>query len=76
MTPTSLNEIGLGLGMLGTLITFVWGLPQPEFADFIVIETDNPDHAKAKRRHKVKAKIGIGLIFAAFLLQFVALLMG
>ena len=82
-TPQLLNSIGLGLGMVGAVLLFRFGPPQPSFEQGIGIgledETPLPsgktvaEHNEEVRqlqlRHEHCSKAGLALIFVAFALQ-------
>ena len=77
MTAQSLNTIGLALGMVGVVILFIWGPPQPDFIEGdVYIASDDTEIAarvkRLKRRHKVMSRIGPGLIGVGFFAQLVA----
>jgi hypothetical protein len=68
-----LNAIGLVCGMVGVVVLFKWGPPQPSFeGDAILLETTNETALAAeKARYKRMSRIGLALIGLGFLLQFV-----
>ena len=86
MTAQWLNTIGLVLGIVGVLIIFRWGPPQPDFDETIGVALDPgivfADGTKAsdmeeatrrlKRRHKVMSRVGLGLIGLGFVAQLAA----
>jgi hypothetical protein len=83
----ALNSAGLGLGMIGVLIIFRYGPPQPSFEEGIkrVIEggTLLPDGRTAaehdedvrnlRSRHLKFSKLGLGLVFVGFAFQLFAI---
>jgi hypothetical protein len=73
----TLNAIGLLLGMIGIVIIFVWGPPQPDFQDYIGLSVGGPDEEKLKaevrqkkKRHWMMSSIGLTFIFVGFFFQF------
>jgi hypothetical protein len=80
-----LNAIGLFLGMLGVAVIFKWGPPQPSFKTSLVPSdrtvlpdgTTASERARANKRLKSlyqnRSRIGLGLLGAGFLFQFIAL---
>jgi hypothetical protein len=87
MTAKWLNTIGLLLGLVGVVILFIWGPPQPDFDESVgrAIEpsTALKDGRKVsdmieatrrlKRRHQIRSRIGLGLVGLGFFVQLVAL---
>lgn len=68
---TLLNALALAIGFIGTLILFKFGLPSIDVLNSGgYVEMSETDDI---RRYKAFSKIGIALIAAGFLLQFVAL---
>ena len=75
MTAQWLNTIGLALGMVGVVVIFIWGPPQPDLDEHIKIVLSNKtDEAtkRLKRRHEIMSRVGLGLIGLGFFVQFVA----
>jgi hypothetical protein len=74
LTAAWLNRIGLGLGMAGVVILFIWGPPQPDLDPHIKRVTQGVIEAtkQLKRRHEIMSSIGLGLIGLGFVLQFIA----
>ena len=77
MKPRILNSIGLFLGIVGVVIIFRWGPPQPTFIPGMFIDFGgSQEHDKlllAERdTYKTRAAVGLGLIGIGFLFQFVA----
>lgn len=66
-----LNTIGLLLGIIGVVLIFIWGPPQPSFeGDSILLESTNESALAAKKTHyKRISRIGLGLIGLGFVLQ-------
>jgi hypothetical protein len=73
-----LNTVGLALGMIGVVIIFIWGPPQPSFDETsaLLLEGTDAQHVEDVRRHKhqyeVMSSIGLGLIFVGFGAQLAA----
>jgi hypothetical protein len=79
----SLTIIGLVLGIMGVVILFKWGPPQPSFerGASIGLEDDtklsngktvtenNADLAALEKCHKLRSKIGLGLVGLGFVFQ-------
>ena len=87
MTPQAANTIGLVLGILGVVLIFIWGPPQPNLETGISlgIEDATPiddtgktvaDHNREvqalRRRHLVFSRVGLALIGVGFLFQLAA----
>jgi hypothetical protein len=84
-----LNTVGLLLGILGVVILFKWGPPQPNFdedisigisftEDTIFADGSKPSDtvARIKRRkleHQIMSRIGPGLVGLGFAAQLLAL---
>ena len=70
-----LNLIGLMLNVIGGLLIFRWGPPQPSFEKFTVIITEDEDPVHVaevsalERRHRIMSRVGLGLIILGFILQ-------
>ena len=89
MTARLLNTVGLLLGMVGVVILFIWGPPQPDldegfaiglsYTEDTVFEdgTKPAEHdakvRKRKRLHQIMSRIGLGLVGVGFFAQLVAL---
>jgi hypothetical protein len=83
MTAQCLNTIGLVLGMLGVVLIFLWGPPQPDLDESVGIALEDAtvlaDGTKVsdmvaaakrrKRRHWTIPSIGLFLIFCGFGVQ-------
>ncbi len=65
------NTIGLVLGMVGVVMIFKWGPPQPSFeGDSLLLEsTDEKKLAAEKAKYKYLSQIGLALIGVSFALQ-------
>ena len=86
MTAQWLNTIGLALGMVGVVILFIWGPPQPDFVEGVgrglelgtVLKDGRKvsDIAEAARRlkrwHTIMSRVGLGLIGVGFGAQLIA----
>jgi hypothetical protein len=86
LTPRWLNTIGLSLGILGVLIIFEWGPPQPSFDEGVAIglSSDNvlengktvtendADVRRLKHRYEIMSRAGLGLIGLGFVAQLAA----
>ena len=81
--PQILNSIGLGFGMIGVVVIFVYGPPQPDLDEGVkrVIEAGtvladgrtaaehDADVIRRRVRHSIMSKVGLGLIFVGFAFQ-------
>ena len=80
MTADQANTWGLILDMLGILIVFFWGPPQPIFKEgsFLLLSgavyTDEDRKTRRKRKiYTIMSRIGLFLIFVGFGLQLLAI---
>jgi hypothetical protein len=78
------NLLGLSLGMIGVLLIFIWGPPQPSFQQgtCISVEDGTPlpggktaaevdiDTAKTEKHYRHMSDIGLVFIFFGFVCQF------
>jgi hypothetical protein len=79
-----LNTIGISLGLVGVIIIFIWGPPQPQLEEGVGIGVSdntpidksgktakqfNEEIKKRRRRHDVLSRVGLGLIFIGFIFQ-------
>jgi len=68
-----LNLIGLALNVLGGLVIFKWGPPQPSFEREDDVSWDNPKHeARVEAlewRYRFMSRIGLIMIILGFMLQ-------
>lgn len=79
-----LNTIGLGLGIVGVLILFIYGPPQPQLEPGVALGLEdatpidssgrtvadlNEEVAARRQRHERMSKLGLGLVALAFLFQ-------
>ena len=75
MITRVLNSLGLLLGIIGVLIIFKWGPPQPDFNPFESLATERgPDPKVLAERELYRSRAATGLILVGigFALQFVA----
>ena len=76
MVANSVNTIGLGLDILGVLIVFKFGWPQPDLSDtgYIVLEQPVSDDGlrKERKRHLRWSVFGLVSLVAGFGFQIVA----
>ena len=79
-----LNTIGLLLGLVGVILIFIWGPPQPQLEEGIGIGLEdntpidengktvkqfNGETKNRRRRHNLLSRVGLGLIFIRFIFQ-------
>jgi len=58
MAAQWLSTIGLGFGMLGVVLIFFWGPPQPIFEDVYGPSSGpSPATEREKRRHKIISRL-------------------
>ena len=83
ITPQILNVIGLALGMLGVIIIFFYGPPQPDLesgvaigledntllADGRTVAEHDADVLKLRARHSFMSKCGLIFVFLGFAVQ-------
>jgi hypothetical protein len=83
MSAVTLNRIGLSLGMVGVVMLFIWGPPQPSLEggvglgleegtrlpDGRTVTQYNRDVASRRRTHTVLSRIGLALVGVGFLCQ-------
>jgi hypothetical protein len=74
LTPRWLNTVGLVLGMLGVVIVFIWGPPQPDLDPHSKLLLNQVDEATKQLgdRYEIMSRVGLGLIGAGFAVQLVA----
>lgn len=79
MTARWLNTIGLAFGIVGVLIIFIWGPPQPNFDEAAYLSHVGPeaqhnveDVKRLKRQYQMMSSVGLGLIGLGFGAQLVA----
>ena len=77
MLAQCLNTLGLSLGMLGVVLIFIWGPPQPSFEGGVPLIVSigtvlrdgtrvadlEEDAKRRKRRHRVMSSLGLVLVF-------------
>ena len=73
-----LNVLGLILGLIGVIIIFIWGPPQPDLKEGISRITAGQDVVendirvkRERKRYNIMSKIGLGLVFFGFVFQLV-----
>jgi hypothetical protein len=78
-----LNAIGLVFGIIGVVLIFIWGPPQPSFergaalgledntklSNGKTVAQNNADIAAREERYKIMSRIGLVLIGLSFALQ-------
>ena len=78
-----INSVGLVFGMVGVLVIFKYGPPQPNLEPGVglALEDGNPmpdgrtvaeyneDVVKLRARHSLMSKVGLVLVFLGFALQ-------
>ena len=65
-----LNRVGLVLGMLGVLVLFVWGPPQPDFGgDKLLLEQQSGEGAAKRMLYGYASSLGLACVGIGFLLQ-------
>ena len=81
--PQIFSTVGLVLGMIGVLIIFLFGPPQPSFEEGVgvgledgtplgdgrTVADHNAEVRRKRRRHSILSKVGLGLVFIGFGLQ-------
>jgi len=71
-----LNIIGLSFGLVGVMIIFFYGSPQPSFFPYDII-TDSNIHQEIldmRDKYDLISKIGLVFIFMGFLIQLFAVI--
>jgi hypothetical protein len=73
-----LNPLGLIFGMIGVVMIFFWGWPQPSFeGDVLTADTSAQQQAELKtseEHYRFMSKLGLGLVFLGFGCQLIAAL--
>jgi hypothetical protein len=79
-----LNTIGLVFGLVGVIIIFIWGPPQPQLDEGIglgledntpidesgkTVREHNVEVRIKRRQHNLMSRVGLGLIFFGFIFQ-------
>jgi hypothetical protein len=79
MNRKTLNVLGLLCGIIGVIIIFIYGPPQPSFDTGIALGIAGPEVAQhdaqvsaLRHRYETCSRIGLGFILVGFILQFVA----
>jgi hypothetical protein len=86
ISAANLNRIGLGAGMIGVLLIFIWGPPQPVLEEGVSLGledgtplpeggtvADRNQRVKARRRrHVFLSRFGLMLVGVGFLCQLLA----
>jgi drug/metabolite transporter (DMT)-like permease len=79
ITRKMLNVLGLLFGIIGVIIIFRYGPPQPDFSIGISLGIDSPDVAKhdaqiqaMRRTYQCWSQLGLGSILLGFVLQLIA----
>ncbi|WP_269540114.1 hypothetical protein [Cerasicoccus fimbriatus] len=74
MKPKNLNIIGLIFGIIGVVMIFIWGPPQPNLSPEVFIEADgSPDQNIEKRKeYELKSRAGLFFVLIGFFFQLVA----
>ena len=83
LSAIRLNRIGLLFGMVGVVILFIWGPPQPSLEggvglgleegtrlpDGRTVEQYNQDVARLRQTHIILSRIGLALVGVGFFCQ-------
>lgn len=83
ITAQVLNTIGLGLGMLGVALIFIWGPPQPKLEEGVgrgleagtklvnglTVGQHDVLIRRRRFRHTLLSRVGLGFVFVGFLFQ-------
>ncbi len=87
MNSKCLNIIGLCFGLLGVVLIFIWGPPQPLLEEGIGIGLEdntiidengktvkqyNLEVSRKRKKHNFLSKAGLGLVFLGFVFQLIA----
>ena len=83
MTGICLNRVGLILSIVGVIIIFIWGPPQPTFeGPGVALEDGTPtgagrtasddrrDADQRRKRYSWRSRLGLVLVGVGFVLQF------
>ena len=82
MTARWLNTIGLGFGIAGVVILFIWGPPQPSFDEgsYLLLMGQDAQHVedvrRLKRHYQTMSSFGLILIGLGFGAQMAAVWRG
>ena len=73
-----LNTVGFSLGIVGVVLIFIWGPPQPSLQEGRSLGIQGPEvdrhNARVRSlrsRHNSRSRIGLGLILVGFGLQLI-----
>ena len=83
LSPKELNTVGLILGMVGVVLIFRWGPPQPTFeegvgigledgtplADGRTVAEHDVDVRALRTKHNKMSRAGLSMVFFGFALQ-------
>jgi hypothetical protein len=83
VTAQIVNTTGLSLSIIGVVLIFIWGPPQPELSQGagigledntplssgLTVAQDNARKARLTLRHEILSRAGLGLILVGFILQ-------
>lgn len=86
MSAALLNRIGLACGIIGVVLIFIWGPPQPSLEEGIGIAIEDgtllpdgrtaaqhdQDTRRLRARHTVMSRVGLALVGIGFASQFAA----
>ena len=86
ITIQVLNTVGLSLGMLGVVLIFIWGPPQPNLEEEVGLALDpatvltdgsrvsdiEKRQRRLRHRHQIMSSIGLALVFLGFAVQLLA----
>jgi len=78
-----INSVGLGFGMIGVVIIFSYGPPQPSLEEGVglglqdatklpdgrTVAEHDADIRRKRSRHSILSKLGLSLIFLGFAFQ-------
>jgi len=68
-----LSTLGLCLGIIGVVIIFFFGPPQPHFKSYIMLEYQGTALEDLRETYDFWSKIGLGFICAGFITQIIAI---
>jgi len=64
-----LNTSGLLLSILGVIIIFFFGPPQPHFKQYLMLENQSPILKELRKTYDIYSMIGLGCIAVGFIIQ-------
>jgi preprotein translocase subunit Sss1 len=67
-----LNTLGLLLGIIGVIIIFFYGPPQPHFKQYLMLENQTPTLEELRKTYNLCSEIGLGFIGLGFIFQLIA----